>query len=356
MPVKGGHVSEETKQKMRKAAMGRIIKPETRLKISLSKKLNAYIPRSAFKKGHIPWNKGLKGFMVKEKNPNWKGGITPEQQRLRNTSRARQWRKDVLKRDNYACVWCGETEAQLHADHIRPWAQYPLVRYEIWNGRTLCIECHKKTRSFGGRLIKSLNPYISMVIPAYTLNSELEEMTIDCAVSYRSQVDELIIVEDGGNPSQLLADIADIYLYNKKNQGFTKAVNMGWRMALGEFVMIVSSDTTLLHNGNLKDLCINDKITSPHIVNQYIDRLAGPFWCAPAEITKKRGMLMEEMRIYSSDSEYDNRVADIFQKIPTVQIYHEQAQTVKAAGVEGAEQQAIDNAIYQKLKQDGKAK
>jgi 5-methylcytosine-specific restriction endonuclease McrA len=29
-----------------------------------------------FLKGHIPWNKGLKGFMGREKNYQWKGGIS----------------------------------------------------------------------------------------------------------------------------------------------------------------------------------------------------------------------------------------------------------------------------------------
>jgi hypothetical protein len=91
-------------------------------------------------------------------------------------------------------------------------------------------------------------------------------------------------------------------------------------------------------------------------VNQYIDRLAGPFWVVPKEVTQERGYLMEEMHTYSSDSEYDNRVADIFQKVTSVEIYHEMAQTVSAAGVEGGEQQEKDRDIYSQLIQEGKAK
>ena len=197
---------------------------------------------------------------------------------------------------------------------------------------------------------------ISMVIPTYTLNDELEEMAINCAVSYGDQVDQLIIVEDGGRYSEQLRKYADIYIYNTDNKGFTANVNRGWRNADGDFVMIVSSDTILLHHGNLEDLCIEGKVTSPEIVNQYIDRLAGPFFCVPKEVTKERGMLREEMHTYSSDSEFDNRVADIFEKVPSVQIFHEQAKTVSAAGVEGGEQQRIDREAYQKLIEEGKAK
>jgi hypothetical protein len=66
-------------------------------------------------------------------------------------------------------------------------------------------------------------------------------------------------------------------------------------------------------------------------------------------------MLMEEMKTYSSDSEYDHRVRDIFQKVESVEIFHEQAQTVKAAGIEGGVEQERDRKILQKLIEEGKA-
>ena len=60
---------------------------------------------------------------------------------------------------------------------------------------------------------------ISMIIPTFTLDNELEEMAVISALSYRTQVQELIICEDGGRYSKELAQIADMYLYTNKNQG-----------------------------------------------------------------------------------------------------------------------------------------
>lgn len=38
---------------------------------------------------------------------------------------------------------------KMHADHIKPFAIYPDLRFEVSNGRTLCSACHRKTESFG---------------------------------------------------------------------------------------------------------------------------------------------------------------------------------------------------------------
>lgn len=198
-------------------------------------------------------------------------------------------------------------------------------------------------------------PKISVVIPCYTLTKELERLAIWAAASVRDQCDELIIAEDGGMYSSKLMELADKYLFFKDNRGFTKNVNRGWQNSEGEYTMIMSSDTQL-ESGNLVDLCIPGKVTSPHISNQGIMRLAGPFFVVPENITKERGMLREEMHTYSSDSEYDNRVADIFQKVDSVKIFHHMAQSVKVAGIEGGEQQQVDREAYQKLIDEGLAK
>lgn len=84
-----------------------------------------------------------------EKSSNWKGGISSESMRIRGSFEMKLWRSEVYKRDNWTCVIGGKEHGnKLQADHIRPFALYPELRFDISNGRTLCVECHKKTPTY----------------------------------------------------------------------------------------------------------------------------------------------------------------------------------------------------------------
>ena len=117
-----------------------------------------------FQKGQPTWNKGKVGI----KNPylaeynrahqgskhwRWKGGITPWYLKIRLSKAYKDWRKAVYERDGYACVLCDTkgTGRNLNADHIKPFVSYPELRLDVKNGRTLCIDCHRKTDTYGGR-------------------------------------------------------------------------------------------------------------------------------------------------------------------------------------------------------------
>lgn len=93
-----------------------------------------------------------------EEHYNWKGGITPETKKIRNSFEYKQWRSKVFERDNYTCLECGIKNGSgktviLNADHIKPFALFPNLRFEILNGRTLCESCHKNTQTYGGGYI-----------------------------------------------------------------------------------------------------------------------------------------------------------------------------------------------------------
>jgi len=78
-----------------------------------------------------------------ENNPNWKGGITPENERIRHSIEMSDWRKQVFERDNYACQCCGDNKGgNLRAHHILNFFEYPELRFDINNGITLCSNCH----------------------------------------------------------------------------------------------------------------------------------------------------------------------------------------------------------------------
>lgn len=140
---------------------------------------------SESKKGGVAWNKGLKGYgkdfgfqkgnsfgkvrigmkatkatlerlrtahlgvSSGNKHWNWQGGVTSENTKVRHSDRYKHWRVTVFKRDGYSCQDCGVVGGELHADHIKQFAYYPELRFELSNGRTLCRECHLKTPTYG---------------------------------------------------------------------------------------------------------------------------------------------------------------------------------------------------------------
>jgi len=82
-----------------------------------------------------------------ENHFNWKGGISP---RTLNTKEYKEWRKKVFERDGYKCIKCGYDKGRiLQAHHKKSWEDYPELRFDVENGETLCIDCHKKTDSWG---------------------------------------------------------------------------------------------------------------------------------------------------------------------------------------------------------------
>lgn len=55
-----------------------------------------------------------------------------------------KFRHDVRNRDGRKCKWpgcCSRKKLAVH--HILPWAKFPLLRYIVSNGITLCKKHHK---------------------------------------------------------------------------------------------------------------------------------------------------------------------------------------------------------------------
>jgi hypothetical protein len=55
----------------------------------------------------------------------------------------KEWRKKVYARDRHQCRWphCGSRK-KLNAHHIKTWAHFPGLRFEVANGITLCKYHH----------------------------------------------------------------------------------------------------------------------------------------------------------------------------------------------------------------------
>jgi hypothetical protein len=156
---KGMKFSDETRKKLSIAHKGKmpsniaeLTKPENiKRAVALAVAKTKGVPLSIEKR--IKISNSLKG----SKSYLWKGGLTNINLAIRNGIEYRLWRESVFKRDNYTCVWCGLKNGMgktiiLHPDHIKPFALYPELRFAIDNGRTLCIDCHKKTDTYGGKM------------------------------------------------------------------------------------------------------------------------------------------------------------------------------------------------------------
>lgn len=125
-----------------------------------------------FEKGVVSWNKGMTGekshlfgrkhsperiakaLASRKKFFDLYGRKTPKLETLRRTKKYKEWRKSVFERDNYTCQKCGARSkkgkrVELQADHIKQFAYYPELRFEVSNGRTLCGGCHRKTPTHG---------------------------------------------------------------------------------------------------------------------------------------------------------------------------------------------------------------
>ncbi len=179
-PFYGRKHTDEYKEKISRIHKGKIVSQETRKKISEGHR------------GKKPWNKGLKGIIKHSKEARkkmsearkgkkrpthaekmrgrefteehrrkigeahrgekcnfWKGGLVSINAKIRASLEMKIWREAVFKRDNWTCVWCSQKGGKLHADHIKPFALFPELRFAIDNGRTLCVSCHRKTDTWG---------------------------------------------------------------------------------------------------------------------------------------------------------------------------------------------------------------
>lgn len=143
--------NEKTRNLMKLSQKKRFEKPEERNKLVIAN-LGKKLPIET----RLKMSESRKG----EKSSFWKGGITEINQKIRNSLEIKLWREAVFKRDNYTCIWCGDNSGgNLNADHIKPFSLFPELRFDINNGRTLCVSCHKKTDTWGEK-VKHYKPAV----------------------------------------------------------------------------------------------------------------------------------------------------------------------------------------------------
>ena len=131
---KGVPLTEETKLKLSKTMKGRISSRKgVKLSLELRKKFS----------------------LAQTKETIFTGFKKPINGRLRRNKRWSNWRQKVYERDNYTCQECGTKGCELHPHHIESVKRLIKIKdlekvYDINNGRTMCVPCHKLIHSHGG--------------------------------------------------------------------------------------------------------------------------------------------------------------------------------------------------------------
>lgn len=166
-------------KKISKTKMGHIVSLETRKRIArtrrerkipsptLGKKRSAETIRKiklhhkgmGGKKHSIETRIKMSAARTGSKSHFWKGGLTAKHLTIRESIKYKLWREAIFKRDSYTCQRCGKRNGNgktivLNADHIKPFAYFPKLRFKLSNGTTLCVPCHKKTDTYGEKAKK----------------------------------------------------------------------------------------------------------------------------------------------------------------------------------------------------------
>lgn len=110
-----------------------------------------------FQKGHTSW---LKGKNQTEEARNKMSLTKIGKGKGRRSYNAREWRKKILERDKYKCTNCGTSE-KLHCHHIKPWKDFPELRFDMDNGKVLCNACHKSIEYKGHEVSQETREKIS---------------------------------------------------------------------------------------------------------------------------------------------------------------------------------------------------
>lgn len=143
----GKKMSLESRLKMSLSRKGRVLSEDWRKKISEGRKRFILQNPNWKKEMSVRFRGGNSNF--------WKGGLTEKSKIERSSSKYKDWRKAVFMRDNWTCQECKVRgglglKVILNADHIKPFSTFPELRYQLDNGRTLCLPCHRQTPTWGG--------------------------------------------------------------------------------------------------------------------------------------------------------------------------------------------------------------
>ena len=151
---------------------------------------------------------------------------------------------------------------------------------------------------------------LSLIVPTYTVNQNLLEITLRCLTSFRAYVDELIVCEDTNAYVRELHDLADIYITHK-NMQMAGNSNMGWRAATGDYIASAGADTVLVE-GDLKWLCVPGKFNMPQVLRRNVTETSCCF-VMHRDMYNKYGLWEPEAKWQGTDTYLFNKYRPFMQ-------------------------------------------
>jgi GT2 family glycosyltransferase len=132
---------------------------------------------------------------------------------------------------------------------------------------------------------------LSVVIPHWPLDDEVAEALQHCVASLPDDCEKIVVVNEG--------------------TGFAVNVNVGMRIASGEYLAVVTNDTEVIE-GNVHDLCVPGTVTSPLVLEKPgVGRngFHGAFWVIPRDVFERVGPLDERFEgAFYEDDDYLQRL------------------------------------------------
>jgi hypothetical protein len=154
---------------------------------------------------------------------------------------------------------------------------------------------------------------LSIVIPHWPFDDEVDAALQRCVVSIPADCEKIVVVNHGS--------------------GFGWNVNIGLRLAAGDFVAVVNNDACVLE-GDVHDLCIPATVTSPLVIGER-PGIAPPlepggfhgcFWVAPRDVLERVGLLDDRFEgAFWEDDDFLLRLREArvpTQQVPSVRVKH----------------------------------
>jgi O-antigen biosynthesis protein len=132
---------------------------------------------------------------------------------------------------------------------------------------------------------------LSVVVPHWPLDEEVNQALRRCLGSLPGDCEKLVIVNEG--------------------TGFARNVNLGLRLASGDFLAVVGNDSRVVA-GDVYDLCVPEAVASPVVDGKpgiEPDGFHGTFWVAPRQVIERVGPLDERFEgAFFEDDDYLERL------------------------------------------------